>query len=139
MRIGLHVVADSCNAIELTRCAWENIATLTAAEFVNIEVTCSDTKEHRRRIESRTSDIDSLESPNWQAVMDREYHNWSSDRVLVDTANRSIEDCFSTLAGGLSLNPMKIAEGGGGPPATRSESDSECGDKPQPKGEGRSR
>lgn len=112
LRLGLHVVADSCNPIELTRREWENVATSNAAEFVNIEVTCSDIEEHRLRIETRTSDIDGLESPNWQAVVDREYHNWSRDRVLIDTANRSVEDCFTTLADSLSLHRMKNAESG---------------------------
>ncbi len=45
LRLGLNVVVDSCNAIELTRQQWENVATSNGAEFVNIEVTCSDAKE----------------------------------------------------------------------------------------------
>ena len=102
LRLGLDVVADSCNTLEQTRRAWGGIATAAAAGFVNIEVVCSDPAEHRRRIESRRSDIDGLELPGWQAVLDREYHPWISERVVVDTAGRSVDDCFSQLMDSLA-------------------------------------
>ena len=97
------MVADSCNTIEHTRREWENVAASTDAEFVNIEVRCSDTEEHRRRIELRATTIDGLKLPDWQAVIDREYHDWSVDRVIIDTANQSISDSVATLANKLSL------------------------------------
>ena len=97
LRLGLNVVADSCNTIKLTRREWENIATSNGAEFVNIEVQCSDTEQHRSRIESRTTTIDGLKLPDWQSVVEREYDDWSVDRVVVDTANQSIGDSFATL------------------------------------------
>ena len=103
LRLGLDVIADSCNTIELTRREWENVATSNGAGFVNIEVQCSDTEEHRRRIESRATTIDGLKLPNWQAVIDREYDDWSVDRIIIDTANQSISDCLNTLANKLSL------------------------------------
>ena len=103
LRLGLDVIADSCNTIELTRREWENVATSNGAGFVNIEVQCSDTEEHRRRIESRATTIDGLKLPDWQAVIDREYHDWSVDRVIIDTANQSISDSFTILANKLPL------------------------------------
>ena len=103
LRLGLNVVADSCNTIELTRREWENVATANGAEFVNIEVRCSDTEEHRRRIESRATTVEDLKLPTWQDVNDREYDDWSVDRVIIDTANQSISDSVATLANNLSL------------------------------------
>ena len=103
LRLGLDVVADSCNTIELTRREWENVAASTSAEFVNIEVRCSDTEEHRRRIESRATTVEDLKLPTWQDVNDREYDDWSVDRVIIDTANQSISDSVATLANNLSL------------------------------------
>ena len=103
LRLGLDVVADSCNTIELTRREWENVATSNGADFVNIEVQCSNAEEHRRRIESRTTTIEGLKLPTWQDVIDREYHDWPGDRVVIDTANQSISDSFTTLANKLSL------------------------------------
>ena len=54
LRLGVSVVADSCNPIELTRTEWETVARDTQARCVNIEVICSDPLEHRRRVESRS-------------------------------------------------------------------------------------
>src|SRR5262245_40033695 len=42
LRLGISVVADSCNPLELTRREWERVARDTGASFVNIEVVCSD-------------------------------------------------------------------------------------------------
>jgi len=97
LRLGLEVVADSCNTIELTRREWEAVATTSGAEFVNIEVLCSDADEHRRRVESRKADIAGLRLPTWDNVQHREYEDWSRDRITVDTAGCSVEDCINSL------------------------------------------
>ena len=48
LRLGLDVVADSCNTIELTRRLWEQVAIDNGSDFVNIETICTDAEEHRR-------------------------------------------------------------------------------------------
>lgn len=103
LQLGLDVVADSCNTIELTRREWENVASSNGAEFVNIEVRCSDTEEHRRRIESRTTTIEGLKLPTWRDVVEREYDDWTVDRVIVDSASQAIGACFDVLAARLVL------------------------------------
>src|SRR5262249_48240384 len=60
LRLGVSVVADSCNPIELTREEWERLARDTQVRCVNIEVVCSDALEHRRRIETRRSSVAGL-------------------------------------------------------------------------------
>jgi predicted kinase len=97
LRLGTNVVADSCNPWELTRREWEQVATENMAEFVNIEVICSDTEEHRRRIENRTTNITGLKLPTWHDVLNRDYHAWSSDRIVVDTAGNSIDGALQSL------------------------------------------
>ena len=86
LRLGLNVVADSCNTIELTRREWEGVAEAEGAEFVNVEVVCSDTAEHRRRVESRANSVPNMILPAWDEVVAREYHSWSVPRVTIDTA-----------------------------------------------------
>ena len=49
LRLGLSVVADSCNPIELTRREWEQAAREAESDYINIEVICSDVGEHRAR------------------------------------------------------------------------------------------
>src|SRR5262245_50647445 len=89
LRLGHSVVADSCNPIELTRREWEEVAREAQVDFVNIEVACSDAGEHRRRVEQRIADIPGLKLPSWSEVENREYDEWSVDRIVIDTAGRS--------------------------------------------------
>ena len=97
LQLGMDVIADSCNPIELTRHEWEQVTKDNGATFVNIEIVCSDDNEHRHRVESRMSDISSLKLPTWNDVMNREYHNWTKDRIVIDTARQSESECLETL------------------------------------------
>lgn len=100
LRAGLHVVADSCNPIELSRGEWRQVAQAAGASSVDIEVVCSDASEHRRRIESRRSDVPGLRLPTWLDVEQREYHPWTAERVVVETARRSEDESFERLLTG---------------------------------------
>lgn len=95
--IGSSVVADSCNPIELTRREWEQVARDAGAGFVNIEVVCSEVREHRRRAETRVSEVAGLEQPTWHEIDTREYDAWTVDRIVVDTAGKSIGECETEL------------------------------------------
>jgi predicted kinase len=97
LRLGLSVVADSCNPIELTRREWEQVARDAQADYINIEVICSDAREHRRRAEVRVAEVSGLKLPTWSEIENREYHGWTVDRVIVDTAGRSKMECASEL------------------------------------------
>ena len=97
LRLGVSVIADSCNPIELTRRAWEHVAVDAGARYVNIEVVCSDVDEHRRRVETRLSSVPGLKLPTWQEVAAREYEDCTVDRVIVETFGRSEQTCLDAL------------------------------------------
>jgi len=97
LQLGVDVVADSCNPLELTRREWEQVAQEVSATFINIEVRCSDIHEHQRRIESRFPDLPGLKLPTWQEVKHREYEPWSRERIIVETAGRSALQCVDAL------------------------------------------
>lgn len=97
LRLGMSVVADSCNPLELTRREWERVAADAGAQYVNIEIVCSDPQEHRRRVETRPSTVPGQRLPTWQDVIEREYEGWTVDRVLLDTFGRSEQDCLDEL------------------------------------------
>jgi predicted kinase len=101
LRLGTSVVADSCNPIELTRNEWENVALESGAEYVNIEVVCSDKLEHRNRVENRSATVPGLILPTWKDVESREYHPWSRERIIIDTSGRSVEECLADLVSSL--------------------------------------
>ena len=46
LKLGISAIADSCNTIKITRKEWENVATESGATFYNIEISCSDIREH---------------------------------------------------------------------------------------------
>jgi predicted kinase len=91
------VVADSCNPVELTRREWRRVAVNAGAAAVDIEVICADRCEHRRRVVSRKTDLPGLILPTWEAVAAREYHPWTTARIVIDTAGRSPHDCLAAL------------------------------------------
>lgn len=97
LRLGRTVVADSVNPLELTRKAWLNAAERAGCPGIEVEVVCSNREEHRKRIETRISDIPTLKLPTWQDVLAREYHPWTRDHVVIDTAGKSVEQCVNEL------------------------------------------
>lgn len=97
LRLGLSVVADSCNPLESTRDEWENIAREAGAGYLHIEILCSDEAEHRQRVETRAPQVPGLVLPTWQAVGEREYHLWTRERLIIDTAGKSPEESLTDL------------------------------------------
>jgi hypothetical protein len=57
-----------------------------------VEVVCSDESEHRRRVETRTSDVEGLTKPTWEAVLERDYEPWTRKHLVVDSARVSSEN-----------------------------------------------
>lgn len=88
LRLGLSVVADSCNPVALSRQEWQQVAQDAGAEFVNIEVICSDQDEHRARVETRSAQVPGLKLPTWEDVQNRDYEPWDRARLVVDSAAR---------------------------------------------------
>jgi predicted kinase len=97
LKLGISVVADSCNPVELTRSEWESVAAANDARCVNIEITCSDVAAHRGRVESRRTTTGGLLLPSWDDVCKREYEPWQRDRVVVDTSEETVDDGFEKL------------------------------------------
>lgn len=86
---GNSVVADSTNPVSESREAWINVAMRAKCSFVEIEVMCSDKQAHRHRVESRVTDIPNLILPSWQSVTSRDYQEWFSPNITIDTAGKT--------------------------------------------------
>ncbi|MDA0129494.1 AAA family ATPase [Vibrio sp. MarTm2] len=104
LALGLSAVSDSCNPIELTRNEWQEVAESVGARFVNIEIRCSDAKEHERRVNSRKSEVENLNLPNWKQVQSRYYEPWNDSVITIDTAGQTIEESFAELVDKLGIN-----------------------------------
>ena len=96
LRIGHTVIVDSVNPVAITREYWRETAARLSVKLVEIEVVCSDERQHRRRVESRITDIPGLVLPTWQQVLDRDYEPWTTAHVI-DTAGRTLDDTLSQV------------------------------------------
>lgn len=103
LRLGKNVVADSVNPISKTRNAWEEVATTSSADFINIQIICSNESEHRTRVETRISEIRGHVQPTWNEVLDkkREYESWSGNIITIDTAGQEREQSENALVAAL--------------------------------------
>jgi predicted kinase len=97
LRLGLAVVADSVNPLAVTRRAWRQVAEQAGVPFVEIEVVCSDEGEHRRRVESRRSDIVGHILPNWAQVRGHDYQPWEEEHIVIDTADQTPAESVEQL------------------------------------------
>jgi predicted kinase len=97
LRIGRVVVADSVNSLQVTRDAWLSVAAPASTKVAEVEVICSDAVEHRRRVETRWSDVEELKLPAWQDVVDREYENWDRPHIVIDTASKTVRETVAEL------------------------------------------
>jgi predicted kinase len=101
LRLGRTVIADSVNPLAVTRDAWAAVASRAQVAAIEIEVTCSDVSEHRRRVEARSTDISGFSPLTWQEVVSRNYEPWNREHIVIDTAHRSIEETVETLRAAL--------------------------------------
>jgi predicted kinase len=97
LRLGRTVIADSVNPIQLTRDSWTGVADRSGAARIEVEIICSDPKQHRQRVETRVADIDGLILPTWQEVAAREYEPWNREHIVIDTAGRSVAESVKEL------------------------------------------
>lgn len=96
---GNEVIADSVNPLPVTRQAWRAVARRSGARLLEVELGCSDPREHRRRVETRRADLPGLVLPDWAQVQARDYAPWPADAppMRLDTAGRTIAACLTEL------------------------------------------
>lgn len=97
LRIGLTVIADSANLLNVTRDAWRNVTLKAGVQFIEIELICVDKKEHRLRVEYRMADIPGHMLPSWQNVLERNYDPWESEHLMIDTSTISVDHAVETI------------------------------------------
>ena len=101
LRLGRDVVADCVNDWKIARDAWQAVGLRAGVAVMWVEIVCTDAAEHRRRVENRIVDVAGLDPPDWQAVVDRDYHAWDRERLVVDTAGCSIDDALEPILAAL--------------------------------------
>jgi predicted kinase len=89
LRRGLTVIADAVNPVAEARDGWRHLAEALGVDHVVIETMCSDSAEHRRRVETRVSDLPGWVYPTWAQVhrMMSEYQPRTGNRLVLDTTS----------------------------------------------------
>jgi predicted kinase len=95
--LGRVVIADSVNAIGITREAWRAVAAKCCVPAVEIEIACSNGNEHRHRVETRATDIGGLVKPTWEQTAGRHYEPWIGRDIFVDTAEQPVDAIIAHL------------------------------------------
>ncbi|MFO8488052.1 AAA family ATPase [Legionella pneumophila serogroup 1] len=95
--LGLTVIADSVNPIAITRQGWQEVAKSINVKFLEIEIICSDLNEHKKRVETRTPDIVGHKLPTWEEVKTRDYEEWDSALLRIDTAEYSTDEAVKRI------------------------------------------
>lgn len=97
LRSSGQVLVECVNPFGLSRDAWRKVARTQNAPLFEVELYCSDSEEHRQRVEHRTVDVPGLALPDWQAVQDREYEPWEEANLRIDTSRTSPSDAADLI------------------------------------------
>jgi predicted kinase len=108
LHLGRDVIGDFVNPWMLTRDAWRAVGKRAGALILEIETVCSDRDEHRRRVESRVSEVPGLILPDWEAVISRDYHAWDRDHVTIDTAKNTVAACVELILAAMPTGPHRL-------------------------------
>jgi predicted kinase len=104
LALGQTAIVDAVNAVEPARRQWRDLASRHRVRLAVIEVVCSDTALHRRRLEGRVRGIEGLDEPDWASVERRraEYEPWTDRPLVLDSVNdlsANIEHALEFVAG----------------------------------------
>lgn len=80
LELGGNVAVDLVNPLPLTRAMWRDVAARTGAKLFTVECVLADREEHRRRVVSRSADLEGIAPPTWAEVEAREYIPWDEER-----------------------------------------------------------
>ena len=91
LALGLNVIADSVNALEITRQAWRDTAARAEVRLLEVELVCSDTIQHRARVEA------GLGRSPWADIQGHRVDLWTTEPLRLDTSNMSVDDAVAAV------------------------------------------
>lgn len=110
LRAARTVVADCVNPVRESREAWADTARHCGCPLLNIEVRCSDKRQHQQRVESRVIDVPGLAAPSWRSVLAHEYEAWGEPPFTIDTALTSPDAAQRLLLEHVSAHAAALRE-----------------------------
>jgi predicted kinase len=101
LALGLDVIADSVNALEITRQAWRDTAAQAQAQLLEVELVCSDPDQHRARVEGGPG------RSAWTDIQARRVDPWTTEPLCLDTAVLSVDEAAATILEALELHARR--------------------------------
>lgn len=98
LALGHCVIADCVNPVRESRAGWRAVAMRTGVPILEVELVCSDLGLHRRRAETRISDLPGLALPGWADILGRDYQPWTDPHLVLDTATTGIAEAVTRIA-----------------------------------------
>ena len=98
LALGLDVVVECVNPLGVTREGWNGTAAAAGARILQVELVCSDAAEHRRRVETRATDVAGLVKPTWAEVVGRAYEPWPEPHLVLDSSVCSVASMVDAVA-----------------------------------------
>jgi predicted kinase len=106
LRLGRTVVADSINPWPATRADWRAVAERVGVPILDVELVCSDEREHRRRVEAGAVGLVG-QRPTWQDITNSDYYAWDGHRIVIDTTRLTIEECVRAILAEVRPSPHR--------------------------------
>lgn len=85
LRSGRAVVVDAVNNVDQARAGWVRLGAAFDVTPRFVEVICSDSFEHRRRVERRSPELPGHGVPTWEEVLARPWEPWRQEHLTVDS------------------------------------------------------
>lgn len=105
LQLGAVVVVDAVSPVPEARALWRDTAKRAGAPLLQVETILLDEAEHRRRVQTRESDIPGHRVPTWDEVAAGMWSPWDDDRdgrrLAVDTADAG--DALHTVQSHIAL------------------------------------
>jgi hypothetical protein len=91
------VIADSVNPLAVMRDAWAAVANRASAQVLEVGIVCLDEEEHRRPVETGSSDVPGPRLPPGNRFRRATIAHGDRPRLVVDTAARSAEAALAEV------------------------------------------
>jgi len=102
LRVGRCAVIDAVHGWDGAAALWTGACADTGARLCRVALRCADEGEHRRRIETRASDIPGQPPPDWASVTARPFAPLADPDLALDTARLTPEAAVARILAAVS-------------------------------------
>lgn len=99
LKLGHSVIIDAVSGVIEAKEMWRKLAEKHNLKLIIVECVCSDSKLHKKRIETRVRNIHGIPEVTWEDVGKRreEYVAWGEEHLTLDSIRPTDELCRQAL------------------------------------------